>query len=362
MTNMLLYLSGCWPTAADAYLDQNSIKDLNSMRKECAVEEDQPFSIPTVFALSFSVSLHIPICEQGDYHGNQHSDVPAEGPDNDQDRVNAIWLVSAPDNELDELSGAPKLCVRSLSDRTVPAPVQRNSDAAGKTAGRLQIRKALESPGAHQHDRVCCLNAELQRVVTKIRGLPGLSRFLLPLFPDLQQVTCEGPVITVNANKYGCDALVVLVDRHPLHILLSITKEGVCEMSTKLDAKSMDVTKGLSIMLRELSLDEVVCPITARSPAFYIKGKHLFGIGQAQAKGENPLVSVDAELANIGQRVDGLATFTHIEGKESCIARVTEELMKKRTGAPCMSWSPQLETAIRVCVRSPQRALQGHSV
>ncbi|KAG8216362.1 hypothetical protein J3R82DRAFT_6443 [Butyriboletus roseoflavus] len=260
------------------------------------------------------------------------------------------------------------------------------------TQQTLQIRKALDSPGADQHDRVCHPNVELERVVTKIRGLPGLSRFLLPsLFPDLQQVAHEGPVIIVNATKYGCDALILLVDRHPLHIPLLITKAGVREMTSKLGtltvrAKSMDVTRDLAIMLWEL-WDEVVHPVVnllqtihpsqsriwwcptaelsllplhAAGPFrkgqlnlanIYIssytptlttlirarrhdvphpasKGKYFVGIGQAQAKGENELVSVGAELANIGQRVDGLATLIHIEGQDSCISRVTEELVK----------------------------------
>ncbi|KAG8218000.1 hypothetical protein J3R82DRAFT_6192 [Butyriboletus roseoflavus] len=56
--------------------------------------------------------------------------------------------------------------------------------------------------------------------------------------------------------------------------------------------------------------------------------KFFVGIGQAKAMGEDELVSVGAELASIKQRVDGLAIFTHIEGQESCIARVTEELGK----------------------------------
>ncbi|KAI9567828.1 CHAT domain-containing protein [Boletus coccyginus] len=56
--------------------------------------------------------------------------------------------------------------------------------------------------------------------------------------------------------------------------------------------------------------------------------KRFIAIGQANAVGENELVSVGAELDNIGQRVDGLATFTRIDGEESCISRVTEELAK----------------------------------
>ena len=232
----------------------------------------------------------------------------------------------------------------------------------------------------------------MERVVTRIRQLSGLSHFLLlPLFSDLQQAAREGPVIIVNASEYGCDALVVLIDRDPVHIPLSITTRGVRELSSELGtltvrAKSMDVTRDLAILLREL-WDEVVppilnflqtmhpiesrirwCPTTEFSllplhaagpykkgqrnlPNLYVssytptltalirarhhdiphsasKKKHFVGIGQAKAKGENELASVGAELANIGQSVDGLPTFTHIEGQESCIARVTEELGK----------------------------------
>ena len=51
------------------------------------------------------------------------------------------------------------------------------------------IRNAVNSPGADQHEQVCHLNLEMQRAVTNIRDLPGLSRFLLPsLFSDLQQI------------------------------------------------------------------------------------------------------------------------------------------------------------------------------
>ena len=260
------------------------------------------------------------------------------------------------------------------------------------TRHALLVQTALGSPGAGQHDEVYRLNVELQRVVTRIRELAGLSRFLLPpLFSDLQQAACEGPVIIVNASEYGCDALIVLIDRNPIHIPLSITKEGVRELSSTLStltvrAKSMDVTRGLAILLREL-WDEVVSPIVhflqtvhpirsriwwcptaefsllplhAAGPYrrgqrnlanLYIssytptltaliharrhdhphsvsEGKQFIGIGQATAKGANELVSVGTELANIEQRIGGLAIFTHIEGQESCIARVTEELSK----------------------------------
>ena len=268
------------------------------------------------------------------------------------------------------------------------------SCAAGKmladefTQQTLLIRAALDSPGPDQHDRVFRLNVELQSIVTRIHELPGLSRFLLPpLFSNLQQAACGGPVIIVNASKYGCDALVVLVDRNPHHIPLSITKKSVRRLSSELNTLSertleMDVTEDLFIILRKL-WDKVVSPIvnflrtvhplqsriwwcptgrfsllplhaagphkegqqnlanlytSSYTPTLTAliharrhdlsKGKHFLGIGQANAEGENEIISVGPELANIGQRIDGLAAFTQIQGEESSIGRVTEELRK----------------------------------
>ena len=84
------------------------------------------------------------------------------------------------------------------------------SGPAGKTLAdeftrlALLIRNALDSPGPDQHEQVCRLNLELQRVVTNIRNLPGLSCFLLPsLFPDLRRAASGGPVIIVSASKYS---------------------------------------------------------------------------------------------------------------------------------------------------------------
>ena len=256
------------------------------------------------------------------------------------------------------------------------------------------IRNVLDSPSTDQHDRVCGLNLELQTVVSNIRRLPGHSRFLLPsLFSDLQRAASGGPVIIVNASKYSCDALVVFVDRDPIHIPLSVSKDDVRDLSSKLGtltlrAKRSDVTRDLGLFLREL-WDHVVSPIVhslrttcptqsriwwcptaefsllplhAAGPyrkgqqnlsALYISSytptlstlirarqrypsnsateqKRFLAIGQANATGESELLSVGTELTNIGQRIDGLARFMRIEGEESCISRVTEQLGKNQ--------------------------------
>ena len=274
------------------------------------------------------------------------------------------------------------------------------SSPAGKTLAdeftqlALLIRNVLNSPGADQHERLCRLNLEMQTVVTNIRKLPGLSRFLLPsLFPYLQRAASGGPVIIVNASQYSCDALVVLLDRDPVHIPLQITQEGVRNLSIELDtltvrAKRADVTRELAFFLRKL-WDQIVSPIVdclqttlpyqsriwwcptaefsvlplhaagpyrkgqQNLPHLYISSytptltalirarrrdpsnsateqKRFITIGQTNAVGESKLLSVGAELDNIGQCVNDLATFTRIDGEESCISRVVEELGKNQ--------------------------------
>ena len=254
------------------------------------------------------------------------------------------------------------------------------------------IRAVLDSPSPDQHDRVCRLNSELEKVASDIRRLPGLSRFLHPpLFTDLQSAASAGPVIVVNASKYSCDAVVIFDDRDPVHIPLSVTKQGVRELSSRLftltvHAKKMDMTREIGVFLRDLWRDVVSCvvdflltacprgsriwwcptaefsllPLHAAGPYrnseknlsdHYISSytptlsalirarqstspdsaterKHFAAIGQAKAAGTSELHSVSTELANIGRLVNGPAMFTCIEGQDCCITRVAEELGK----------------------------------
>lgn len=254
------------------------------------------------------------------------------------------------------------------------------------------IRITLDSPITDQLERECRLNLELQKVVTSIRALPGLSRFLLPpLFSDLQRAASEGPVIIVNASMYSCDALVISDDQDPVHIPLSITQDGVRCLSSTLctltvRAKRLNVTRHLGVALRQL-WDDVVSPIVdflqTRYPSQsriwwcptgdfsllplhaagpYRKGqqnladlyissytptltalirarrpsdteterKCIVAIGQAKAFGQREFPFVDTELASLGQHIEGLATFTRIEGSESCLPRVAKELRKNQ--------------------------------
>ena len=225
--------------------------------------------------------------------------------------------------------------------------------------------------------------------MSNIRELPGHSRFLLPsLFSDLQRAARDGPVIIVNASKYGCDALVVFVDRDPVHIPLPVTKEDVRGLSSNLHTlrklatdKRMDVTTGFKSFLREL-WDRVVshivdvlqrtCPRQSRiwwcptaefshlplhAAIPYRKGqesvsdlfissytttltalihasrldigpkkKRFTAIGQANAPGFHKLHSIHTELTNTRRYVKGVTTFTRVEGKDAHISGVTDKL------------------------------------
>ena len=63
-------------------------------------------------------------------------------------------------------------------------------------------------------------------------------------------------------------------------------------------------------------------------PASALHKKRFIAVGQSAAKGVSKLFSVGTELDNIGQLVQGRATFTRIEGEDSSISTVVDELGK----------------------------------
>ena len=256
------------------------------------------------------------------------------------------------------------------------------------------LRNVLDTPhnAESQHDRACRLNIQLQDTVTEIRKLPGLSRFLLPpLFSDLQIAASGGPVIVVNASQYSCDALIVLPDRDPVHVVLPITKLRASELALELRSLTLrtrfgDVTKEFLMFLREL-WDIVVFPIVTTLQEFYPRRSRIWWcptaefsllplhaagpfrkgqptlsdlyvssytstltalirarqkrplnlsmdqhrflvVGQAQAPGECELNSVSTELSGISQRIGSVATLSRVQDQEATMAKVAEELQK----------------------------------
>ena len=256
------------------------------------------------------------------------------------------------------------------------------------------LRNVLDAPSSveSQHDRASRLNIQLQDIVPEIRKLPGFSRFLLPtLFSELRIGASGGPVIIVNASQYSCDALIVPLDRDPVHVALPITKTRVSDLalelrSLTLRARFNDMTREFLTLLREL-WDVVVlliatilqefhprrsriwwCPtaefsllpfhaagsfrkgqptlsdlyissytstltalIRARQkrPLSPSMDQHRFlVVGQAQAPGQCELVSVNTELSSISQRIGPVATLTCIQDQDATLAKVVEGLQK----------------------------------
>jgi tetratricopeptide (TPR) repeat protein len=60
------------------------------------------------------------------------------------------------------------------------------------------------------------LAEELERLLLRIRKLPGFHNFMEPLpFSQLRRAAAGGPIIILNVSSYRCDALIVAVDRPP---------------------------------------------------------------------------------------------------------------------------------------------------
>ena len=92
-----------------------------------------------------------------------------------------------------------------------------------------------DSPGEDETRRYSDLLDNWTQTVEQIRGFDGFSRFLLPpLFSDLREASCEGPVIILIASQFSCNAIIVLHDRSPIHVSLPITLQRLDELGDRL--------------------------------------------------------------------------------------------------------------------------------
>ncbi|OAX36334.1 TPR-like protein [Rhizopogon vinicolor AM-OR11-026] len=104
----------------------------------------------------------------------------------------------------------------------------------------FHLRSVLES-STEDTAQIRKLTVQRDDVISRIRMLPGFSRFLLPpLFSDLQKAAQDGPVIIVNASQYSCDALIILSAQDPVHLGLDIARAEVSEWSTELQSITKD--------------------------------------------------------------------------------------------------------------------------
>ncbi|KAF9232422.1 CHAT domain-containing protein [Melanogaster broomeanus] len=98
---------------------------------------------------------------------------------------------------------------------------------ADVSADEVYSTAATEAKVHHYRE----LLEQWNKVVEEIRTLKGFSRFLLPpLFRELQEAACKGPVIVLIANKFSCDAIIILHTQSPIHIQLHITWKQMCDL------------------------------------------------------------------------------------------------------------------------------------
>lgn len=133
----------------------------------------------------------------------------------------AAWAINAgqPERAVELLDqGRGVLLARSLDERVRYHDLARADE--GLARGLASIDRRLENISADE-DRMVAgvetraqrrleLTQERDRLLERIRRLPGLADFLRPPeFTRLQQAAVGGPVVIVNVSQYQCDALIV---------------------------------------------------------------------------------------------------------------------------------------------------------
>ncbi|KIJ06690.1 hypothetical protein PAXINDRAFT_103266 [Paxillus involutus ATCC 200175] len=128
------------------------------------------------------------------------------------------------------------------------------------------------------------LVAEWNNVVEEIRTFEGFSRFLLPpLFSDLREAACGGPVIVLIASRFSCDAVIVLHGQPPIHVPLTITIEWLkalavrhrTNVSQNKTCSPKESRNEFVVVLREL-WREVVFPVVTQLKGVAEKGSRIW--------------------------------------------------------------------------------------
>ena len=73
------------------------------------------------------------------------------------------------------------------------------------------LRSLLDSPkDSRQDTRRYNTGKQFEKLIQKVRGLPGFDRFLLaPSEDEMRRAAVHGPIIIVNVSVYGCHALIL---------------------------------------------------------------------------------------------------------------------------------------------------------
>ncbi|KAG1732626.1 CHAT domain-containing protein [Suillus paluster] len=126
------------------------------------------------------------------------------------------------------------------------------------------------------------LVADWNQTAEEIRELEGFSHFLLPpLFSELQDAACDGPIIVLLASKASCDAIIILHTQPPVSVRLAINLEHLVRLSKALsqtvdkEAGPRGTQPGLIKVLREL-WDDIVRPVVENLDRFARRGSRIW--------------------------------------------------------------------------------------
>jgi hypothetical protein len=119
----------------------------------------------------------------------------------------------------------------------------------------FSLRHAFNVSTEKQSKNTQKLTMQLDDAISRIRMLPGLSRFLLPqLFSNLQKAAKDGPVIIVNASQYSYDALIIMSTQDPVHIPLNVTQAEFSELSSEFQS----ITEHVGSSDHELESNKII--------------------------------------------------------------------------------------------------------
>ncbi|KAG2140508.1 CHAT domain-containing protein [Suillus bovinus] len=170
----------------------------------------------------------------------------------------------------------------------------RGSHAAALMKRFRDLSSLLEKPPANytevtprvdveaEETRYRSLVQDWNRAVEEIRKIDGLSHFLLPpLFSDLQDAACDGPIIMLIASKSSCHAIIIPHKQPPINIQLHTNVEKLLRLVNALqeavpkEAGPKGNQTALIKALRKL-WDDVACPVVESLNGFARRGSRIW--------------------------------------------------------------------------------------
>lgn len=110
--------------------------------------------------------------------------------------------------------------------------------------------------------------AEWTKAVDRIRELPGLGSFLLPpSFDHLRKAAAQGPVVIVNINRLGSDAIIVVSPGDPVLVQLPNAPPEILQgLIDRLGTRPAECPRNVAIDILRLIWKIIVAPVVAALP------------------------------------------------------------------------------------------------